>query len=312
MSINLTTRLQEIYNDVYSLLEQANQILSDRGGETADDIYTALVNIASLPSGDDTALISLIERTATEFEIPEGITVIGESAFRDASFLTTVTIPDEVTDIKNHAFANCVVLNNCKLPSNLKTIGSGGFYACKKLIQVEFPELLKSIGNDAYRYDYALESVLFKSHMKEIASSAFANNTNLQNAYVPWQEGEVANAPWGATNATIHYGWKYFPHIEVVKLPDKTRYLKGELFDPTGMVIHYFTGETAYDNPEDETTAYAEYIQYTGDWEENGVSWSLEPLGPVDNAYGAQDFFISCSKNGETFKTWIEIEVGEV
>lgn len=27
--------------------------------------------------------------------------------------------------------------------------------------------------------------------------------------YVPWAEGEVANAPWGATNATIHYNTVY-------------------------------------------------------------------------------------------------------
>lgn len=30
-------------------------------------------------------------------------------------------------------------------------------------------------------------------------------NSNVSDIYVPWSEGAVANAPWGAKNATIHY-----------------------------------------------------------------------------------------------------------
>lgn len=38
-------------------------------------------------------------------------------------------------------------------------------------------------------------------------SQLFYGCSNLTDIYVGWSEGEVANAPWGATNATIHYNW---------------------------------------------------------------------------------------------------------
>lgn len=38
---------------------------------------------------------------------------------------------------------------------------------------------------------------------------ASAPNGQTVDIYVPWAEGEVANAPWGATKATIHYNTTY-------------------------------------------------------------------------------------------------------
>ena len=38
-----------------------------------------------------------------------------------------------------------------------------------------------------------------------IPEELFEECTNLTDIYVPWAEGTVNNAPWGATNATVHY-----------------------------------------------------------------------------------------------------------
>ena len=51
--------------------------------------------------------------------------------------------------------------------------------------------------------------VIINSTPTKIYSNAFRNAKNLADIYVPWSEGEVANAPWGATNATIHYNTVY-------------------------------------------------------------------------------------------------------
>lgn len=40
-----------------------------------------------------------------------------------------------------------------------------------------------------------------------LTSEAFKNCTNITTINVPWSEGAVANAPWGATNATINYDY---------------------------------------------------------------------------------------------------------
>lgn len=39
------------------------------------------------------------------------------------------------------------------------------------------------------------------------AKNIFQGCINLTEIKVPWAEGEVANAPWGATNATITYNY---------------------------------------------------------------------------------------------------------
>jgi len=59
-------------------------------------------------------------------EIPENITVIGESAFADCD-LWSVTIPQSVKRIENWAFKNCGEIDFLQLPSNLQVIGAGVF-----------------------------------------------------------------------------------------------------------------------------------------------------------------------------------------
>lgn len=42
-----------------------------------------------------------------------------------------------------------------------------------------------------------------------ISDNAFRSCSGITDIYVPWSEGEVAGAPWEATNATIHYDTVY-------------------------------------------------------------------------------------------------------
>jgi hypothetical protein len=51
----------------------------------------------------------------------------------------------------------------------------------------------------------ALSRVRLVGNIKYIAANAFGNCKALTDIYVSFSEGEVANAPWGATNAVIHY-----------------------------------------------------------------------------------------------------------
>ena len=44
---------------------------------------------------------------AEEFIIPDGVTCIGEWAFKDCSSLTSIILPDGVTSIGDFAFVDC-------------------------------------------------------------------------------------------------------------------------------------------------------------------------------------------------------------
>lgn len=72
---------------------------------------------------------------------------------------------------------------------------------------VVFNSGLVSIGNQAFQYT-SIPSITFQNSLDSlptIATNSFSGCNFLKNIYVPWAEGAVANAPWGATNATIHY-----------------------------------------------------------------------------------------------------------
>ena len=69
------------------------------------------------------------------------------------------------------------------------------------------PDGIANIGNNAFYNCTNLTSLTFKSTPDAIASNAFSACTNLTTINVPWAEGAVAGAPWGATNATINYNY---------------------------------------------------------------------------------------------------------
>ena len=131
------------------------------------------------------ALKALIERTITEFYVPEGITQLGAYAFGYCQNLKSITIPEGVTVLSGSTFNNCTALEEVVIPASVETVFNNCFNVCT-----------------------ALKKVTFLGTPKLVQDPAFNKCTALVDIYVPWAEGEVADAPWGATNAVIHYGVK--------------------------------------------------------------------------------------------------------
>ena len=91
-------------------------------------------------------------RNIVEIEIGMGtqanpVTIIGDSAFRDCSNLTSVTIPKSVTSIGVRAFYNCRGLTNAPIPYGVISIGDSAFLYCSGLTSVTIPNSVTSIGN---------------------------------------------------------------------------------------------------------------------------------------------------------------------
>ena len=81
------------------------------------------------------------------------------------------------------------------------------FYGCASLALTTLPSGITNIDNYAFVECSSLVSLTFEGTPENIGASAFAGCNNLTTINVPWAEGAVANAPWGATNATINYGY---------------------------------------------------------------------------------------------------------
>lgn len=139
--------------------------------------------------------------------LPTGITSIGAYAFYGCSKLALTSLPSGITSIAGSTFQGCPELALTSLPSGITLIDNYAFYGCTKLALASLPIGVTSIGSSAFYGCTGLTSIKFEGTPTKIASDAFNGCTNLTDIKVPWAEGAVANAPWGATNATITYNY---------------------------------------------------------------------------------------------------------
>lgn len=98
--------------------------------------------------------------------------------------------------------------STCKvviLPTTITQIGAKAFQNCTNLSTVIIPEGVQVIALLAFGGCTGLKCVRLPSTINTISSTAFLGATNLEHIYVPWSEGKIAEAPWGANNATVHY-----------------------------------------------------------------------------------------------------------
>ena len=153
----------------------------------------------------DSAFYNCVNLALTS--LPEGITSIGDSAFCNCTNLALTSLPEGITSIRDSAFYNCENLALTSLPEGVTIIGKAAFQDCVNLALTSLPEGITSIGYYAFSRCTGLTSLTFLGTPTSIASSAFQNCTNLTTINVPWADGAVTDAPWGATNATINYNY---------------------------------------------------------------------------------------------------------
>ena len=146
------------------LTDVAAAIKAKKGDSTLIPAANFDTEITNLPSGDNTALIGLIERTATSFEIPEGTTSIGVYAFAYCSSLASITIPDSVTSIGESAFGLCTSLTSITIPDSVTSIGDTAFYSCSSLTSVIIGNGVTSIGGSAFSDCTGLTEIDFSTH----------------------------------------------------------------------------------------------------------------------------------------------------
>ena len=135
-----------------------------------------------LPSGSS-VVINIHSQNATQ--IPSYFLYGNQSRLAGGPRPVYITLPDSIEYIGTRAFSGCAFANTTlTLPSSLRSID----------------------GNTIFAYTN-LQAVIFRSTPSTIKADTFSGSTDLTDIYVPWSEGEVFGAPWGATNAQIHYNY---------------------------------------------------------------------------------------------------------
>lgn len=144
------------------------------------------------------------------YEVPAGVTSIGEYAFYYCSSLTSVTIPKGVTQIGECAFEGCSGLTSVTIPKGVTSINGGAFFGCSSLTSVMIPESVTSIGAWAFVRCASLTSITIPESVTSIGRSAFESCGRLTNVYYGGTEAQWNRVNIGSYNtpllsATIHF-----------------------------------------------------------------------------------------------------------
>lgn len=173
--------------DVVSSTSINNTNLSWRITEQGELIVSGTGNIpdySDVADGSErssNAPWSAYRKQVTKVTIEQGVTKIGQSAFRGFSQLTEVNISEGVTDVKKHAFEDAKALTSISFPTTIKTIGEGAFSRAENLKNIDFGGATGTkLGNKSFAYNYALQTLTIPDTVTEIGGNTFVNATGLQ------------------------------------------------------------------------------------------------------------------------------------
>lgn len=165
--------------------------------------------LTELPSGitqiDEDTFSNCSKLALTE--LPNGLKRIGTYAFCNCSNLALTELPSGITSIGQNAFMNCTKLAVSTLPSGVTYLNDSVFRGCTSIVSMEIPIGVTNVVGVPFRDCTGLVTVTFRGKPSFNSPSPFSGCTNLTTINVPWAEGAVSGAPWGATNATINYNY---------------------------------------------------------------------------------------------------------
>lgn len=160
------------------------------------------------------------ENLEGEFVIPDGFTMIEESAFRGCSGLTSVVIPNSVTEIGDEAFVNCSNLTRVVIPDSVTAIGYGNtvFEGCEKLTDIVISENSKFYFEAGVLYDKENNSIIGSTcptnvvvpdSVTKIGFAAFRGCKTLTHITIP---NTVTKIEWDA--------FENCPFLAEIEIPD--------------------------------------------------------------------------------------------
>ena len=115
--------------------------------------------------------------------IPEGITIIGRSAFYNCHLIEEIKLPTTLEALGLEAFYGCTSLASIELPNTIQTIEEYTFYNCTSLKDVTIPSSVTTIGNHAFRNCSSIKSIIIPSSITSIGNYAFENCAALLEVY---------------------------------------------------------------------------------------------------------------------------------
>ncbi len=170
------------------------------------------------------------------------VTTVGNYAFYDCDYITSISLPETINNIEHHAFYSCSKLVSINIPASVKKIGEYAFsdtkintinipegiesieectfYGCSELLSVNIPSTIKSIEKNAFYWCYQLKAIELPEGLTEIGTGAFWYCKSIKSIEIPDSVTKI-----GGRAFCNCYG------LESVKLPDGITKIPKYLFD---------------------------------------------------------------------------------
>ena len=177
---------------IYSWAESGINVSKDYNNEEGTANYYRTANTSVYKKMDSyNGIYSIV--------LPEGITRIGEYAFADARFMSTLILPNTLTTIGDAAFCWATVYglrNQLVIPEGVTSIGWSAFWQTG-LRSIVLPKSLKTIGANAFGVSTDLANIYYRGTQSE---------WNAISKGVGWNEYDMGKSVSGGTK--IHYNYK--------------------------------------------------------------------------------------------------------
>lgn len=160
--------------------------------------------------------------------IPEGVELIGEGAFSGCKNLQSLHIPDSVETIDRDGFNGCIGLKSVTLPDSIKNIESGAFAGCINLETINIPQRTELLPWRIFEGCTNLKYIVIPIRVKTIEDCAFADCTDLENI-----KFECMRSDGDSSKGIIRIGMNAFRNckeLNSVNLPDTIKFIGNQAF----------------------------------------------------------------------------------
>ena len=201
--------------------------------EVAENNNTYSVIDGVLFSKDKKTLIRYcLDKTNSNYTIPNTTISIGENAFYNCYNLLSVTLPpSSVEKIGNSSFENCSKLTSVTLNEGLKEIGSRAFSQCNSLKTITIPNSVTSLTATFYD-NKGLTSVTLSSNLTVLGANTFRGCTNITSVTLPESLLEIKEYAFSKTG------------LSTLTIPKNVSKIDGSAFNNTDITTLYLKSNT--------------------------------------------------------------------
>lgn len=231
--------------------------------ESGNTVYDSRNNCNAIIKTSTNALLYGCQNTI----IPNNVTSIGYSAFKDCTTLTIINIPASVTSIGNYPFAGCSALtsmtvdsgntkydsrDNCNaiilkssnsliagcqtttIPATVKSIGSNAFYGITSITSIVIPDTVTSIGSNAFYDCKGLTSITLSANITSIGQDTFRGCSVLTHITIPDKVTTIQDRAFESC-----------PQLRSVVIPEKNTTIRPSAFNSSRLLSAVYYKGTA-------------------------------------------------------------------